>query len=133
MSDSTTVIILGNSGAGKSFLGNVMLGEDRFVHAYDAASVTKATEKYEKRIMMNGVMKNICVFNIPGLMESARESIDRNKAEIQKAFSQCATSIVAYVFDCTGGRLRQEDLDSYTALNRAYVSEEKRISSGQIL
>jgi len=41
------VIILGNSGVGKSFLANILLGHDVFAHRIDAHAVTTKTEFQE--------------------------------------------------------------------------------------
>ena len=38
------LILLGNTGVGKSFLGNVILGRDVFEHECAASSVTHETE-----------------------------------------------------------------------------------------
>ena len=38
------VIILGNTGVGKSFLCNIMIGVDKFKHEYSPTSVTSKTE-----------------------------------------------------------------------------------------
>ena len=34
------IIILGNTGVGKSFIANILLGKDVFVHELNAAAVT---------------------------------------------------------------------------------------------
>ena len=40
------LIIVGNSGVGKSYLANIILGEDRFVHEIRPDAVTIATEMH---------------------------------------------------------------------------------------
>eukprot|EP01133_Synstelium_polycarpum_P015327 gene15327-18159_t len=60
------------------------------------------------------------VFNIPGLIEGDQLAIDRNKNEIDKAFVKCPVSIVLFVFGAQGGRIRDEDIVAFKALDKAY-------------
>ena len=78
------LILLGNTGVGKSFLANVLLGENAFEHRCDTASVTHVTRS--KRAQFYGRIYE--VFDVPGLIEYDQEALDRNKSEIQKAFDQ---------------------------------------------
>ncbi|CAF3647792.1 unnamed protein product [Rotaria socialis] len=119
-SDSTSkhgLILLGNSGVGKSFLGNVILGRDVFEHECSSGSVTHETE-FEDYAVGNA---SYAVFNIPGLIEADQEAVDRNKTEIYKAFQQRPNSVVAYVFTGgSGGRIRDEDVVGFKAISAAY-------------
>ena len=60
------LIILGNSGVGKSFLGNILLGREAFEHKFTGGSVTHRTEYQEVTIDDNVY----AIFNIPGLIEA---------------------------------------------------------------
>ena len=60
------LIILGNSGVGKSFLANTLLKEETFRHEFSARSVTHQTECRE--ITINGI--RFTLFNLPGLLEA---------------------------------------------------------------
>jgi DNA replication protein DnaC len=60
------LIILGNSGVGKSFLANILLDKDVFKHEFSARSVTHRTEFQEIRIEDH----RYAIFNIPGLIEA---------------------------------------------------------------
>ncbi|CAF5057777.1 unnamed protein product, partial [Rotaria sp. Silwood1] len=111
------LILLGNSGVGKSFIGNVVLGRDVFEHGCSASSVTHETE-FEDYAVGNA---SYAVFNIPGLIEADQEAVDRNKTEIYKAFQQRPNSIVAFVFTGgSGGRIRDEDVVAFKAIHAAY-------------
>jgi DNA replication protein DnaC len=60
------LIILGNSGVGKSFLANILLDREAFKHEFSARSVTHRTE-YEEITFDN---HRYAIFNIPGLIEA---------------------------------------------------------------
>ncbi|CAF0732721.1 unnamed protein product [Adineta steineri] len=110
------LIILGNSGVGKSFLANVFVGREAFAHKFSCSSVTRATEFEEIEL---GDLP-FTVFNIPGLIEAEQERIDLNKREIDKAFSLRPNSIVMFVFGHQGGRICEEDVVAFNAINAAY-------------
>ncbi|CAF1619050.1 unnamed protein product, partial [Didymodactylos carnosus] len=110
------LIILGNSGTGKSFLANLFMNKDSFVHKPSPNAVTKETEFVE--FVFEGA--TYLIFNIPGLVESSQEQIDVNKREIDAAFGKCPNAIVCYVFGNQNGRIRNEDIIAFDALNDAY-------------
>jgi hypothetical protein len=62
----------------------------------------------------------LAIFNIPGLIEAEQARIDLNKREIDKAFAQRPNSIVMYVFGQVNGRIRDEDVVAFNAINAAY-------------
>ena len=64
------IIILGNTGVGKSFIGNILLGKDEFAYELSAAAVTTKTES--KDIQFEG--ETYSIFNIPGLIEDKQEA-----------------------------------------------------------
>jgi hypothetical protein len=110
------LIILGNSGVGKSFLANILVGHEAFAHKFSPSSVTHTTEFEE---MTLGDLP-LTVFNIPGLIEVEQERIDLNKKEIDKAFSVRPNSIIMFVFGQQGGRICEEDVVAFNAINTAY-------------
>jgi hypothetical protein len=117
------LIILGNSGAGKSFLANLFLQVEKFIHKVAPSGVTKVTEFEEYTVQ--GV--TYVIFNIPGLVEAKQAQIDTNKAEIDKAFEICPNAVVIYVFGTQNGRIRSEDVIAFNALSDAYPFESKSL------
>jgi predicted GTPase len=69
------IIVLGNSGAGKSYLCNILIGHDNFEHNFQPGAVTTETEVCD----ITDGSKRMKIFNIPGLVESKQERINRNK------------------------------------------------------
>jgi GTPase SAR1 family protein len=110
------LIILGNSGVGKSFLANVLLGQEAFVHLATPRAVTTQTEFKE----INLGNETFAIFNIPGLIEADQKRIEMNKVEIGKAFKERPISLILYVFGSQGGRIRDEDVVAFNALHKAY-------------
>jgi GTPase SAR1 family protein len=110
------LIILGNSGVGKSFLANIIIGNDTFRHQFKATSVTHRTESVEVTIGSH----TFTIFNIPGLIEAEQERIDLNKQEIDKAFTKRPNSIIMFVFGPKNGRIRDRDVMTFNAINAAY-------------
>mgnify|MGYP002394904442 FL=1 len=102
MTTTNGLIILGNTGAGKSFIGNLILNREAFVHECNVDSVTHNTEFCE---FSEGPIQ-FSIFNIPGLIENEQAAVERNKVEIHKAFGIRPNSIVAFVFTAgAGGRI----------------------------
>jgi len=114
--DQYGLIILGNAGVGKSFLANILVGHEAFVHGFSSKAVTSTTEYVE--IQLGGFY--LAIFNIPGLIEAEQEHIDLNKIEIDKAFQERPNSIVMFVFGHQNGRIRDEDVVAFNAINAAY-------------
>ncbi|CAF3496778.1 unnamed protein product [Rotaria sp. Silwood2] len=113
------LILLGNSGAGKSFLANRILDDDKaFESRFSAKSVTRHTEWKE---MTKSIKSRIyLVANIPGLLEADQKLVDENRNEIMNAFKACPLAIVIFVFGHKNGRIPDEDLVAFTRINDAY-------------
>lgn len=60
------------------------------------------------------------IFNIPGLFETDKADIDRNKAEVESAFKQAPRSVVAYVFSQLNGSLEPLQVTAILELNKAF-------------
>ncbi|CAF1547302.1 unnamed protein product, partial [Didymodactylos carnosus] len=110
------IIILGNSGAGKSYICNILIGYERFKAEFQPEAVTTETEHHQITVGSNAFR----IYNIPGLVEVNQEQIERNKREIMKAFDQSPTSVVLFVWTQIGGRAQNDDIIAFNALNEAY-------------
>ncbi|UJR07402.1 hypothetical protein I4U23_011688 [Adineta vaga] len=117
------LIILGNSGVGKSFLANILLGHEVFAHEVKSSSVTHHTDFME--INIGNV--SFAIFDIPGLLEADQSRVDLNKKEIEKAFIQRSNSIIIYVFGNQNGRIRDEDVVAFKAINTAYSFQSRAL------
>jgi len=118
------LIFLGNSGVGKSFLANRCLGNEKFQHKCKPTAVTTQTDYSE----ISYDDRQYRVFDVPGLVEAKQDAIERNKKEIYKAFDICPNSMVLFVFGTQGGRIRNEDVIAFNALNDAYPFESKSLA-----
>lgn len=117
MADREGLIILGNSGVGKSFICNLLLGEEVFKHQYKPTACTLETELIEVEIKD----RKLTIFNIPGLIENQQDRIELNKKEIQKAFQTCPNSIICFVCGGgIGGRVLDSDVIAFNALHESY-------------
>lgn len=116
------VIILGNSGVGKSFLVNI-IANTNYDSRYSPDAVTINTEFVDFKLGPALVR----IYNIPGLLESDQERIDENIKQIEKAFTLCEKSIILFVMTTNGGRIKDEDVVAYNAINQAYPFEKKSL------
>jgi hypothetical protein len=118
MSDIYGLIILGNSGVGKSFLANLIINKPHFKHDFSARSITHRTESV--MYMLSG--RYYQIYNILGLIEGDQERIALNKQEINRAFDEQQQNlvIVTYVFGHQNGRIRNEDITTFQAIHHDY-------------
>jgi hypothetical protein len=94
------LIVVGNSGAGKSIYCNILAGEEIFRHELSPESVTAEAEYKEIPIPdpdRAGVTLRARILNIPGLMEVDDESgtlLERNKRELNRSFQMCDSQVI---------------------------------------
>ena len=113
------LILLGNTGVGKSFLANRLLNDDSaFESRFSARSVTHHTEWKEIQVSSGGRIYSVA--NIPGLIEANQNLVDANRQEIMKAVEEHPLSIVIFVFGHRNGRISDEDLAAFKCINDAY-------------
>ena len=118
MSNICGLILIGNSGVGKSFLANLIIDKPHFKHDFSARSITHRTESVIH--MLGG--RYYQIYNIPGLMEGDQQHIDLNRQEINRAFTEQQKNlvIVIYVFGHQNGRIRHEDITTFQTIHRDY-------------
>jgi len=114
--DQYGLIILGNSGVGKSFLANIITDNEKFLHQFQPTSTTHNTTSVDITLGSH----TFTIFDTPGLIEAQQERIDLNKQEIDEAFTQRPNSIILFVFGQVNGRLRGQDIVAFDAINAAY-------------
>ena len=98
------LIILGNSGVGKSFICNLLIGDQIFESAFKTNAVTTETRSYT---LMSSTFE-LVILDIPGLLESDQQAIERNKIQIGEAFRKCPFSIILFVCAANRGGTRTE-------------------------
>ncbi|CAF1627226.1 unnamed protein product [Rotaria magnacalcarata] len=110
------LIILGNSGSGKSYIYNMIIGYERFETDRRREAVTTTIESHR----IDAGPSDLLIYNVPGLIESHQEEIDRNKREIVKAFEQSPISVVIFLRTPVDGRPQPDDIIAFKALKEAY-------------
>lgn len=112
------LLIIGNSGVGKSYLANLFLNSNHFSHEFSARSVTHRTDS---RVCQLG-SRLYRLYNIPGLIEGNRERMTLNREQIERAFTEQNHNpiVIVYVFGHQNGRIRHEDLVCFHLMNNAY-------------
>jgi hypothetical protein len=113
--DNTEVVkllVLGNSGVGKSMLLNATLGCALFESKFSAMSVTA---KVEACIVPTSAASVAVIYNIPGLIEVDAENVRRNKACLRAAMQHLPTActLVLFVLGHEGGRLVAQDVAAF--------------------
>jgi GTPase SAR1 family protein len=118
ISDMYGLIILGNSGVGKSFLANIILGKQYFKHESSARSVTHRTES----IICTLDNRQFRIYNIPGLIEGNRKRIALNRRRISRVFEEQKDNplVIIYVFGHQNGRIRNEDITTFRSIHNSY-------------
>ncbi|CAF4654371.1 unnamed protein product, partial [Rotaria socialis] len=117
------LIILGNSGSGKSYICNMIIGYERFETDHRREAVTTTVESHR----INAGPSDLLIYNVPGLIESHQEEIDRNKREIVKAFEQSPMSVVIFLWTPVNGRPQPDDIIAFKALKEAYKFPSKSL------
>lgn len=116
---TTKVLLLGNSGVGKSFLLNVMQEEDEFESRYSGTAVTRTIELGVLQPTADDSAAYI-LYNIPGLLDPSKEVAAENSRQIESAFRDRGNLpvITLFVLTVEGGRIRADDLEAWRAITR---------------
>ena len=117
------VLVLGNVGVGKSYICNLIIGHQKFNTGFRRESVTTCVECHR----IDAGPSDLLIYNIPGLIATDQDEIDRNKKEIIKAFEQCPISVVIFVWTLADGRPRPDDVIAFKILQEAYRFSSKSL------
>eukprot|EP00759_Apiculatamorpha_spiralis_P039510 PhF_6_TR38398/c0_g1_i1/m.57185 len=111
MSRTTFLLLVGNSGVGKSFIGSALVGDGVFTSSHQVGSVTACVQSAEMYDPQGNFWR---IFDMPGLMEADSHNLERNAKEITKAFNAASGRpvVVAFVLTLEGGRMRAEHIES---------------------
>ncbi|KAF9152759.1 hypothetical protein DFQ26_000788 [Actinomortierella ambigua] len=105
MSTATNVLLVGNPGAGKSFLLNSLGGT--FPTGFSTVrGLTKASTFCDVNIGGS----NIRLWDVPGLLDAKDKIIAHNAKEITNALRASGVFKLIFVLAQMGGRVRREDL-----------------------
>lgn len=110
------IFVLGNVGVGKSYICNLMIGHEKFKSECRREAVTTSVECHR----IDAGPSDLLIYNMPGLIATDQEDIDRNKREIIKAFEQCPISVVIFVWTHVDGRPQPNDVIAFKALQEAF-------------
>ena len=121
--DVVKVLLLGNTGRGKSFLCNSLIKDVRFASHFSAKSVTERNDFFAvllRRIpnSQQEVAIPYVIYDVPGLIEMSEENIVRNQTMITKAIADRpeARTLVVFVFGTQAGRIMGEEIAAYKAV-----------------
>eukprot|EP01039_Chlorochromonas_danica_P007907 gene7907-8723_t len=116
--------MVGNAGAGKSLLANILLKKNRFISKFQAKQVTTVFD--EDSIVEKG--KELVIIDVPGLLDTDPEVEERNIKQLQEAFKQHNKQIVMFVFNVNGGgRITPTDLSTFVLLFEAYKFNQQSV------
>lgn len=114
--DPQYLLLVGNSGVGKSFIGNALLGTDTFRSSFQVDSLTRAVQR--SSVVDPGSGQHWVVVDMPGLIEANAESLRSNEEEMGKAFAMASGRpvVVAFVITLEGGRMQPDQLGTVREL-----------------
>lgn len=110
------LLIMGNTGSGKSNVGNIIIGYERFENDFRREKTATTITEYHR---INTGSSDLIIYNLPALIQSNQEKIEKNKKEIIEVFKQCSTSVVIFVWTPVDGRPQPDDIIAFKALYQA--------------
>ncbi|XP_071097992.1 GTPase IMAP family member 9-like [Haliotis cracherodii] len=121
LSEETRLILIGKTGAGKSFTGNTIMGKTTFKVECSASSVTKSCE----HIMFERFGKDILLVDCPGFFPTG-DSQKYIKEELRKCIALSSPGVHAILFVIGIGRFTEEEVKSVDTFLSIFGSESQR-------
>jgi len=118
-----SIMILGNTGVGKSYIANCILGEEKFESKKSRTSVTRVNET---ATTVSGQFE-YKIYNIPGLLEADEKKVKENKDQLISAMEKKEDIVIFYVLTDESMRLRSSDVVAYKALENAYEMDRNNL------
>ncbi|CAB4377437.1 unnamed protein product [Rhizophagus irregularis] len=102
-SKAPAILLIGKTGAGKSTLANMLIGEKKFKTSDDSDSSTQICQS--TLINLNGKEYNLV--DTPGIFDTRRPN-DQILNEIARSIVQCSHGLMAILFVMAAGRYTEE-------------------------
>ncbi|XP_048236760.1 GTPase IMAP family member 7-like isoform X1 [Haliotis rufescens] len=121
VSEEIRLILIGKTGAGKSFTGNTIIGKTTFKVECSASSVTKSCE----HIMFERFGRDILLVDCPGFFPTGGSQKDI-KEELRKCIALSSPGVHAILFVIGIGRFTEEESNSVKKFLSFFGSESQR-------
>ncbi|XP_063750466.1 GTPase IMAP family member 7-like [Eleginops maclovinus] len=118
MSDSTRIVVLGKTGAGKSSLANTIFGETLFEIDNSANSGTIVCQAETKRVKGRRLMW----VDTPGFFDTSRPE-DKLKLEIERCIERCAPGPHVFLIVLKVEKFTEQEKDVIRKIQQCFSKE----------